>query len=356
MKNPHKHKFNLDKYVKVMGTSKKIPYVKKIDTDTCPSETVDIINKNFSSIANAFKAEFNGIHSVGDIKTSLNKADENGWYVCDGRAFDLQVFPQLKTLISQGVLTQIGPGVVLLPDLRGRFLRGWDGNSGRDPDAKDRYNIIGNKVGNIIGSYQDHAQELEHEEFDYFYTYTDTNQYPRIRTKTRKLTFVITHGEHPRIIADGTPAQDNLQRETMGFIYELNQTPVAQNNTVRSKIEPVKKAKRPDRDLHELNTPINEYGTVKGIAPKDSGLNNSVESRPKNISAVYKIFIGEPFLCIPEDLPEWNVEDANVWFPANFDEPLDFSLLSPLSALDYEASCDPLNPDLNLDVTDLDFI
>jgi microcystin-dependent protein len=63
----------------------------------------------------------------------------NGWMLCDGRALD-------RTVALNGPLFNAigsswgGDGVnsFNLPDLRGQFLRGVDGGTGRDPDVTSR--------------------------------------------------------------------------------------------------------------------------------------------------------------------------------------------------------------------------
>jgi hypothetical protein len=335
-----------------MTSSKKIPYIKKIEANVCPQETIDIINRNLSSIVNAFKAEASPVYTLGDIKASLSKTDENGWFVCDGRLFDLELFPQLRTLVTQGVLTQVGPSTVLLPDLRGRFLRGYDSSNERDPDFATRYNILGNTSGNSFpGTYQDHAQEIEKEAYDYYYSYSDTIKY-------REYTFNKVVRDASKLSGSEFVDYNEVKKAYLDDDTNLQSRLITEKKDYKQKVEAVKLPSLNqviNRDNHELKVPIanNEQGVVRGIASQNSGINSGVESRPKNMTVVYKLYIGEPNCCSPEELPEWNVEDANVWFPANFSEPLDCSSLSALSAIYTDLACDPFDLDNNLDTGNL---
>lgn len=61
------------------------------------------------------------------------------WLLCDGRSLRMQDFPLLSAVI--GISWGTGdapPDTFRLPDLRGMFLRGVDGGTGRDPDVASR--------------------------------------------------------------------------------------------------------------------------------------------------------------------------------------------------------------------------
>jgi hypothetical protein len=93
----------------------------------------------------------------------------DGWLLCDGRAVSSNDLPRLYAAIS----TNWGAGYTFngttwaktianqdfnLPDLRGYFLRGVDGGSGRDPDQATRLTsaFLGN-TGDRVGSVQEGA-------------------------------------------------------------------------------------------------------------------------------------------------------------------------------------------------------
>ena len=77
-----------------------------------------------------------------------------GWLRCDGTLYNGSTYPALYAAIG----TNFGgySGLFNVPDLRGRFLRGWSNATGRDPDAASRYGEYsgqtgGDKIGSIQG-------------------------------------------------------------------------------------------------------------------------------------------------------------------------------------------------------------
>lgn len=81
-----------------------------------------------------------------------------GWLLCDGRSVTRAMYPTLFDAIGT---SHGGDGTNFnLPDLRGRFLRGVDGDSGRDPDraARTAANAGGN-AGDAVGSVQGSAMQ-----------------------------------------------------------------------------------------------------------------------------------------------------------------------------------------------------
>ena len=74
-----------------------------------------------------------------------------GWLFCDGTQYD-GTLPQYQQLYNTLENTWGGTGTNFnVPELRGYFLRGFDGGTGNDPDAVSR---TGGEVENQIGSYQ----------------------------------------------------------------------------------------------------------------------------------------------------------------------------------------------------------
>lgn len=81
-----------------------------------------------------------------------------GWKPCIGQAVSRSEYASLFTAI--GTAWGSGDGVTTfnLPDLQGRFLRGVDGDVGRDPDATSRVAIQnGGNSGARVGSLQSSA-------------------------------------------------------------------------------------------------------------------------------------------------------------------------------------------------------
>ncbi len=79
-----------------------------------------------------------------------------GWLLCNGEQMNRDKYPELFDAIGVAWGEGRRPNTFLLPDLRGRFLRGVDRDAGRDPDRDTRkesgYNGYG---GNRVGSIQD---------------------------------------------------------------------------------------------------------------------------------------------------------------------------------------------------------
>ncbi len=77
-----------------------------------------------------------------------------GWILCDGTALNRNTYATLFAVIG----TRFGYGDssnFQVPDLRGRFLRGRDGNTGRDPDRGSRTAMNnGGSTGDAVGSIQ----------------------------------------------------------------------------------------------------------------------------------------------------------------------------------------------------------
>lgn len=82
--------------------------------------------------------------------------DQSGWMLCDGRSVD-RTLPKYRALFDAIGSSWGGDGVnrFNVPDLRGLFLRGVDGQADRDPDKNARAAINpGGHSGNDVGSLQ----------------------------------------------------------------------------------------------------------------------------------------------------------------------------------------------------------
>jgi len=77
-----------------------------------------------------------------------------GWLECDGSAISRTTYAGLFAVI--GVIYGNGDGSTTfnVPDLRGRFLRGWDHGAGLDPDAASRTNRGDGTTGDHVGTKQ----------------------------------------------------------------------------------------------------------------------------------------------------------------------------------------------------------
>ena len=105
---------------------------------------------------------------IGVVRPWPNSTAPIAWIECDGRALEAADFPQVSNIIG----TRFGDGSTgigstgstdfNLPDMRGRFIRGYDNGAGNDPDTATRGNntdaggtsISGQVTGDNIGSIQ----------------------------------------------------------------------------------------------------------------------------------------------------------------------------------------------------------
>jgi microcystin-dependent protein len=127
-----------------------------------------------------------------------------GWMICDGRVLVQNKYRALYTAIGR---SWGGTGNKFnLPDLRGRFMRGVDGNTGRDPDAGDRgaANQGGNTAG--VGSVQDDSiQEHAHYQPPHSHDYVTHDHFIAV-TGTGTGTSAIWNYIDTRTTATASPA------------------------------------------------------------------------------------------------------------------------------------------------------
>ncbi|MCJ8291047.1 MAG: tail fiber protein [Crocinitomicaceae bacterium] len=86
-----------------------------------------------------------------------------GWVVCDGRTVEIRHYQKLYTVIGERY--NAGSEAVnkfSLPDYRGQFLRMVDLNSGKDPDAHDRFLANGDQSDGVGSVQEDALQEHQH--------------------------------------------------------------------------------------------------------------------------------------------------------------------------------------------------
>lgn len=107
----------------------------------------DMDNRAYLELKKEFKEELSKLKEelcpVGTIQAfAFNKVPQ-GWIVCDGRFLDSSEYSKLYDAIGD-TFGHIGNDMFKIPDLRGRFIRGWSKNGNID---KFR----------TFGSYQEHA-------------------------------------------------------------------------------------------------------------------------------------------------------------------------------------------------------
>lgn len=95
------------------------------------------------------------LNPAGAVIAYAGDVIPNGYLYCDGAAISRTAFAALFTAIG----TKHGQGdastTFNLPDYRGRFLRGFDNGTARDPDAASRTAMaLGGATGDGVGSVQ----------------------------------------------------------------------------------------------------------------------------------------------------------------------------------------------------------
>jgi len=90
----------------------------------------------------------------GTIVAYGGKTAPAGWLLCNGASLDKALYPALFAAISSNFGTY-DAAHFNVPDLRGRFLRGWDNGANRDPEAGTRKKMdTGGATGDNVGSVQ----------------------------------------------------------------------------------------------------------------------------------------------------------------------------------------------------------
>ncbi|KYG64186.1 hypothetical protein AZI87_13135 [Bdellovibrio bacteriovorus] len=91
---------------------------------------------------------------VGVVLPFGGTTPPNGYRFANGDLLNIADYPDLFAAIGTAFGGD-GVSTFRLPDLRGRFLRGVDGGTGRDPDAGSRSAMnTGGNAGNAVGSIQ----------------------------------------------------------------------------------------------------------------------------------------------------------------------------------------------------------
>lgn len=106
------------------------------------------------------------ITAYGGVVTGNDKQklEQQGWLVCDGEEYLIKDYEDLYCKVGTYFGTGSRPENFKVPDLRGRFVRGVDSGTGRDPDAADRtVSATGGNTGDNVGSLQgDEFKEHSH--------------------------------------------------------------------------------------------------------------------------------------------------------------------------------------------------
>jgi len=111
------------------------------------------VNENF---ANLFK-QINANTPAGTVVAYAGSAIPEGWLECNGAAVSRTDYSTLFAALGTSWGVGDGESTFNLPDLRGRFLRGVDGEAGNDEDKDTRTAFNEGNTGNAVGSYQGDA-------------------------------------------------------------------------------------------------------------------------------------------------------------------------------------------------------
>jgi len=102
-----------------------------------------------------------------------------GWLMCDGSSESRTTYSGLYQAIGTSWGSTDGSSFNL-PDLRGRFLRGQDQGTGRDPDAANRVAMnVGGNSGDAVGSVEGVATQMPGNPFVTTVSGAHTHQYLR---------------------------------------------------------------------------------------------------------------------------------------------------------------------------------
>jgi microcystin-dependent protein len=103
---------------------------------------------------------------IGSIVAVPYESVPSGWYECDGQLLSRVTHANLFSLIGENFGEGDGSTTFNIPNLQGKFLRGWDNGAGEDLDADGRTEqATGGATGDHVGTEQaDKIQEHNHGE------------------------------------------------------------------------------------------------------------------------------------------------------------------------------------------------
>jgi len=112
----------------------------------------------------------------GTVVAYMGSAPPAGWLLCNGASVNRTDYASLYAVIGDSCGSE-NTAKFNLPDLRGRFLRGWDNSIGRDPDRAARIAMAtGGFTGDKIGSIQaDAFKNHTHPITDTYTNYSQTS-------------------------------------------------------------------------------------------------------------------------------------------------------------------------------------
>lgn len=116
----------------------------------------------------------------GTVMAWASETPPTGWIECNGWQYDGSPGTTYAALFNNiGKAFGRGSGAAFsfnVPDLRGKFVRGWDHGSGSDPEAWGRSAWNGGNAGDRVGSRQDDALRAHDHSFSATATVSSTTQ------------------------------------------------------------------------------------------------------------------------------------------------------------------------------------
>jgi microcystin-dependent protein len=123
-------------------------------------DTIEALKRRMSSMVDVPVGTIIAYGGNLQNENTRSKLLMEGWLPCDGSEFKKSDYPDLYAVITIAFGGDKDRGTFNLPDMRGRFLRGVDESSKRDPNAATRISSAkGGNSGNIVGSVQDDEQK-----------------------------------------------------------------------------------------------------------------------------------------------------------------------------------------------------
>lgn len=135
----------------------------KIDDQAVTTAKIEDVSITTTKIANEAvtqeKTKNFGLLPPGLMAPFGGEVAPDGWLVCDGISYLIADYPDLSTaLLGGGTVYPWGSADAThfnVPDMRGRFLRGWDNGATNDPDAAGRTaSAVGGPTGDHVGTLQ----------------------------------------------------------------------------------------------------------------------------------------------------------------------------------------------------------
>ncbi len=129
----------------------------KLATDAVETAKIKDGNVTLSKLVAALQTAF---VPSGAVLPFAGSTAPTGFLLCDGAAVSRTTYADLFAVIASKHGSGNGSTTFNLPDYRGRFLRGVDGATGRDPNAGARTAMAtGGNTGDNVGSVQGHAAQ-----------------------------------------------------------------------------------------------------------------------------------------------------------------------------------------------------